>query len=609
MNDRPSRTTPDHRTEVPPHGARTRARASRRSRRGRLGRGASSVHSFFTRELWSRELASLPTFRRWGYSFARVVHLTVVNFVRDRSSWRASALTYITVLALVPLLALAFSVAKGVGAYESLVNETIVPFLDRTFGPAEAAPTEVDREIAAAAEDVSDVEGDDGGDATATGDEPTGSVDAETDAGTDAGTGADTTATGGSDVDEQDGEAAPTEPPSEGIATDDQEVEGDAAEEVEAAAGDVEPAEDSGATQVTEIRKAIDTVLGFVSNTNVSRLGVFGFLIALWVVIRLLTAVEHSFNDIWGVQKARSFPRKLADYFSTIVLVPLMLVFGTGVLGMARSERIDRFLGLGGDSPTVAFLGSMVLVWLAFAFAYVIMPNTRVRITSALVGGIVGGTMWQLFQWAHVKLQIGVANYNAIYSTFAALPIFLFWIQSSWMTVLLGAEAAAAHQNQARHGQMVRSRDYDLALKEVVALRLVVRITRAFLAGAPPIGSDELAENLGCPARVLKEVAYELEQANVLASVEGDLDEPALVLSADPDLVRIQDVIDAMKGPSMRDESRADILAVDEDDAVVDSAFERFRDGRDGTAANLTMRELAEAPIGAAGGQPTRTAS
>lgn len=537
--------------------------------RTRIGFGAAAIHAFFTRELWSRELASLPTFRRWWYGLARVVHLTGVNFVKDRCTWRASALTYITVLTLVPMLALAFSVAKGMGAYETLLNNSIVPFLDSTFGPAELPPAEIstatvepDREeqgSEAAADSAEEIADDFAELIIAAGE--------------------------GEEQSPEPGDDPPGDDPPVEPAADD-----DTAESTD------DPAAPTQA-EVSEIRRAIDTVLGFVQDTNVSRLGVLGFLIVLYTVIKLLGSVEVSFNDIWGVQKSRSLTRKIADYFSTIVLVPLLLVTGTGVLGMARTKELDRLIGLGGDSPVVALFGSLAVVWVAFAFAYLLMPNTRVKITSALVGGIVGGTMWQLFQYAHLKLQIGVANYNAIYSTFAALPIFLFWVQSSWMTVLLGAEAASAHQNQARHGQMVRSRDYDLALKEVVALRLVARITRAFLAGVKPLRIDELADRLGCPDRTLLEIATALERASILAMIESDTEDPALVLVSDPEIVRLQEVLDALKGESVQDETREAYSAKDGDDEAVDRAFEHFRASRDGNGANLTLRELAASGV------------
>ncbi len=574
--------------------------------RGPIGRRTAGVHAFFTRELWSRELASLPTFRRWGYGVARVVHLTGLNFVKDRCTWRASALTYITVLSLVPMLALGFSVAKGMGAYETLLNQTIVPFLDSTFGPADAevpkavqealdelAPAEGTDEDDVEAGDAASAEVDDVDDVDAVGapgalpdDEPEALVAAPDQGASQA---APPSEEGGGDAgsagpEPADGpEPAPAAPSAE---------EGGGLEALPDQAAEAVASELAG----SEVRRAIDTVLGFVQSTDVSRLGVLGLLIVVWTVIKLLGSVELSFNDIWGVSKARSLPRKIADYLSTIVLVPLLLVTGTGVMSLARSGKLGGWTGAGGESPLFAFFSSIVVVWLGFAFAYILMPNTRVRVMSALVGGIVGGTMWQLFQLAHLKLQVGVANYNAIYSTFAALPIFLFWVQSSWMTVLLGAEAAAAHQNQARHGQLVRSRDYDLALKEVVALRLAVRVAKAFFRGHPAPRLDDLAEDLGCPERTLQEVARGLERGRIVATVDGESDseDPALILASDPDVVRVQDVLDALKGDllvELREEAALDASPLD---AATDRAFARFREERDRGPSNITLRELVQ---------------
>ena len=482
----------------------------------------NQVTNFFSRDLWSRELASLPTFRRWWYFLARVAHLTAVNFIKDRCTWRASALTYVTVLSLVPMLALAFSVANGVGVYEELRKNTIDPFLERTFEP----PAEEVDETAAAIEEAD--------------------VDAP--------------------VDGNDGER-----------------DIDVAE-TESAAASPSPRGES------QVRDAIDTVLGFVDNTNFSQLGAFGFLTVLFTVIKLLGSIEVSFNDIWGVHKARSLPRKLADYLSTVTLVPILLVVGTGVLGRLQGGKTGAFLAL-------------VLTWIGFSFAYLLMPNTRVRIWSALVGGVVGGTMWSLFQVAHVKLQVGVANYSAIYSTFAALPIFLFWVQSSWVTVLLGAEAAAAHQNQARHGQLVQSRDYGLAHKELVALRLMSCLTERFMAGSGPIEFEFAADELSCPERVLQEVAADLERSRLVASVTLDDDEVGYVLAKNPDAVRFQDVIDGLKGPAAHDGTQGpSIPAGPPREQRLAEAYREFLGARHKLDSNVTLKEVALDPSPSQGG-------
>ncbi|WP_419190912.1 YihY/virulence factor BrkB family protein [Saltatorellus ferox] len=548
-------------------------RGTRRLRpepRGRIESHAVGLHTFFTRDLWSRELASLPTFRRWGYGVARVIHLTITNFVKDRCSWRAAALTYITVLSLVPMLALGFSVAKGLGAYETLLAETIIPFLDSTFGPADGAPTELEELGVTSAKPAPTPEA-----------APAGEQGSEI--------GEDTAVQDGdSSADQESGDLAPVDPAR---------AEADFEEAIEE--GLKEEFKQQGGS---EVRRAIDTVLGFVQKTDVSRLGVLGLLIVVWTVIQLLGAIEKSFNDIWGVTKSRSLPRKLADYLSTIVLVPLLLVTGTGILGLVRSGWLNQYMG-GGEGPVFAIFGSLApltVIWIGFAFAYILMPNTRTRVTSALVGGVIGGTMWQLFQFAHLKLQVGVANYNAIYSTFAALPIFLFWVHSSWMTVLLGAEAAAAHQNQARHGQLVRSRNFDLALKETIALRLAVRVTRVFLAGGQPHSMDDLAVELGCPERTIEEVSRKLERARILAIVESEPDDPALVLASDPDRVRMQHVFDALKGDALDARDLQEIGAFDEEDGPLGEAFGRFRRMQDRAEENLSLRELARTGNGTA---------
>lgn len=556
----------------------------RPSGRGALRRRAAGMHQFFTRELWSRELSTLPTFRRWSYGVVRVVQLTCMNFVKDRCSWRASALTYITVLSLVPMLAFAFSVAKGMGAYEELQNKTIIPFLDSTFGSGEASP-----ETAGADGELEDSE--------PASSEPVDSVSLDSELAREGGV--ESTASEAAPTVGEDAQADPDAPVP---VADGMEAEGQPAlQEIADAAAS---AKNEGGEAV---RKAIDTVLGFVDDTDVSRLGALGFLIVLWTVIKLLGAIEVSFNDIWGVHKARSLPRKIADYFSTVILVPLLLVTGTTVTSLARSDRFSSRFDFLGDGDFFAQFGSLAVVWLGFSFAYLLMPNTRTRVTSALVGGMVGGTMWQIFQWAHLQLQVGVANYNAIYSTFAALPIFLFWVQSSWMTVLFGAEAAAAHQNQARHGQLVRSRDYDLAQKEGLALRLMARITRSFVEGTSPHRSEDLADDLGCPERTLEEVVRSLESAGIIAVADADDQDPTLVLAKDPGIVRLQDVLDALKGDSIEERDGFDSSADGSLDGIVERAFRQFRSQRDAAGGNMTLRELALAgdarPSDAGGGR------
>ncbi len=448
---------------------------------------------FLNRDLWSADLGGLPTFRRWYYRISRILYLAVRGFHLDHCMFRASGLAFITVLSLVPLLAVAFSVAKGLGAYERLRKEVIDPFLESTF---EATQTIVD-----------------------------------------------------------------------GVQV---------------------------AAEPNSVRTAIEQVLEFVQGTNVGNLGTVGMLALIYTVIKLLGSIEQTLNKIWGVRKARSWVRKFADYLSMVVVVPLILVSATAFMTTARSsalrERIDS-LHLGAAWEQILGLGTLLALWLGFAFVYLFLPNTRVRVWSALLGGVVGGTLWWLTQLLHVEFQLGVAKYNALYSGLAAIPLFLFWLYLSWVTVLMGAELACAHQNEPAFRQLARSREFDHSLREVVAVRAMARISAAFLSGKPPLRPLELATELAVPERTLVEVFQRLVDAHVLVFAEDEFQEDAAVVPArDLNNIQLQDVYDALVGKS----GPVELTSQAGPDVAIDALRKRFEEQRDQLSANISMRELGE---------------
>ncbi|MCP3920588.1 MAG: YihY family inner membrane protein [bacterium] len=491
-----------------------------RPKRGRVQQWRDRARLYLTRDIWSMELGGLPTFRALFYKTSRVLFLGIRGFVKDRCLNRASALTYITVLSLVPLLAFAFSVAKGLGAYETLLNDTVHPFLDQTFGVL--PPDGVEPPVAP----VPETEG-------AQGDAPVAQGDAQ-------------------------------------LAT---------------------------ATSV-ELRRAIDKILQFVQDTNFASVGAFGLLILVYTVVKLLGSVEQSFNDIWGVHKPRGFLRKLSDYLSIVVVVPILLVAATGVSATLQNPAAKAFLTeklhLGALwSRYVQFL-PLLVPWIAFMALYLFMPNTRVRFRSALLGGIVGGTLWQIAQILHLKFQVGMAKYSAIYSTFAAFPIFLFLLYTSWVTVLFGAELAYAHQNEPAYRQIARTREQDHAFKEACAIRAMTRIAVAFLRGARPWRISSLAAELNVPERTLEQIVQHLRGADIVATAEDD-DEFEYELLPARDLTRIMltDVFDAL-----RDKKRPVRLPAEGAlDSSVDAALERYESERQGARYNVTMQALAQDAI------------
>lgn len=461
---------------------------------GRLSAAIERLRVFVTRDLWSIEIAGLPTFRALAVRVSRVLYVALRGFFDHRALFSASALTYITVLSLVPMLAFAFSVAKGLGAYEQLVHGTIEPFLDETFGQLQTAPAGAEGNAAVAAE--------------------------------------------------------------------------------------------AGAYQ---LRHALDEVLRFVQETDVGSLGFLGLVILVYAVIKLLGSVERAFNEIWGVRRSRTFVRKVADYLSMVVIVPLFLVIAAGLNAATQTEALLQTFGSRLNIDEIGLrLSSLAAIWIGFALLYVFMPNTRTRLSSAIIGGLVGGSLWYVAQIAHVRFQVGVANYNAIYSGFAAFPIFLLWIYVSWVTVLFGAEFASAHQNLKSYRQSALARQFDHGFKEVLALRAVVRIAAAFEQGREPYRLDDLAEELGIPERVLVEVVDKLDRHRVLAFRDDDpLGE--LLPARDLDRITIKLVLDALKGTTGPVTVPASVSA----DRRIDELLAEYERSAESSAANRTMRAIA----------------
>ena len=456
-----------------------------------FGRRWEAMGAFLAEDLWRKELGSLSTLRALGYKGLRVVYLTLRGFHLDRCLLRASALTFMTGLSIVPLLAFVFAVAKGLGAYDVLLNDVIRPLLDQHLG-------------------------------------------------------------GG--------------------------VEGAAA----IAGG-------------SEVRDALEQVLLLVQNTRVSSLGTFGLAILVYTVVKLLGSIEHTFNEIWGVHKSRSILRRLSNYLSIIVVVPILLTTAAAVTTSLQSQSIldyaSRTLGLDLLVTYYARFGPFVAVWIGFTFVYMFMPNTRVRPSSAILGGLIGGALWQLAQVLHLRFQVGVANYNAIYSTFAALPIFMFWLYLSWTTVLLGAEVACAHQGEPAFRQVMRARNQDPAYLEAVAVRAMGRVAVTFLAGNPPLRVSVLAQELGVPERSVDDVLERLRDSGLVSLGEDpEGASPEVLPARDLSHIRLQDILDSLRGGGDMDlPVRASV------DREADRWLNAYRTERVGVPSNKSLYQLAQA--------------
>ncbi|RQW78281.1 MAG: ribonuclease BN, partial [Geobacter sp.] len=160
-------------------------------------------------------------------------------------------------------------------------------------------------------------------------------------------------------------------------------------------------------------------------------------------------------------------------------------------------------------------------VWAALVFLYIFIPNTKVHFKSALVGGILAGTLWQIVQWGYVHFQVGVGRYNAIYGTLSVLPVFLVWIFTSWLIVLFGVEVVCAHQNIRTFRRELRV-SVSHGLQELLSLAILQSIATAFYFGRPAYSIEALAEELDIPVRVVRELLDILQGAGYVVKTAGE---------------------------------------------------------------------------------------
>lgn len=296
----------------------------------------------------------------------------------------------------------------------------------------------------------------------------------------------------------------------------------------------------------------LSAIVRYIDNTNVGQLGAVGMVFLIISVLTLLSNIEESFNHIWGVKETRTLLRRFADYFSVVTIGPLFLLAAISMTTTLESQTFVRKL------LDLAFVGQIifllfkvlpfVVMWAAFAGLYIFMPNTRVNFRAALVGGILGGTLWQIAQWAYVSFQVGVSRYNAIYGTLAALPIFMVWIYVSWLIVLLGLEVTYACQNLRTLRREIRGRDVNFASRELVALTVLLVTAETFHRGEKPWGLERISAELELPPRLARSVVAELLRLGLLSEVQdGDGGEPAYQPGRAPEILPIHEIIESLR--------------------------------------------------------------
>ncbi|WP_097458770.1 YihY/virulence factor BrkB family protein [Mangrovitalea sediminis] len=275
-----------------------------------------------------------------------------------------------------------------------------------------------------------------------------------------------------------------------------------------------------------------DKMLSFVDNIKVGVLGSLGLALLVYTVISLVQKIERSFNQIWRVPQMRSMSQRFSNYLSVIMVGPLLMVSAVGVTATIFSSSIVQWLLKIEPFGSLIVLGSKLVPFLlvvgAFTFVYTFMPNTRVRLRSALLGGVLGGMAWQAGGVLFASFVVGSSRYEAIYSSFAIGIVLLIWVYISWLILLIGSSIAFYDQYQ---GSISRNRQVKSApeLEERVALALMWLVAKPFDRGEKAPQQEALEHRIHIPAEITRRISDKLIRGGLitLAGPRGDQLVPA----------------------------------------------------------------------------------
>ncbi len=300
----------------------------------------------------------------------------------------------------------------------------------------------------------------------------------------------------------------------------------------------------------------VSKIIAFSNNlledTKSGLMAGIGVTVLFLVVMKGLAHIESALNAIWEIKKSRTMSRKLSDYLAIMTTGPLLVILSgsvtvfikTQVMMMAQKVSI---LGIFHNQIIYALkLLPFGLIWVVFSMLYIIMPNGWVHPASGIMAGVIAGSIYQFSQWAYIYFQVGVAQYNAIYGSFAAIPLFLIWLQLSWVIVLLGAAIAAAHQNIDQYEFAPHIKNVSCKLKKLIALYISVLAVRLFIKGEPPLTIDIICEKTGMARGLVKRILFCLVEGKILSVVTGER-QKGYQPAKDVNLITLKSVIDAIE--------------------------------------------------------------
>lgn len=274
--------------------------------------------------------------------------------------------------------------------------------------------------------------------------------------------------------------------------------------------------------------QAADFIISFVNSyLEHTKSGIIlgiGLVFMLYTVVMLTRNVEQTFNDIWHVENRKNIMRTFTDYLSIFFLIPIVIIIMSGLSlflsTMASQAGMDVVLGP--IMQIVVDLIPFLLMWLAFTGLYTLMPNTKVKFCSCIVPGLLASIAMYILQWFYINAQMFISNYNAIYGSFAALPLFMLWVQFSWTICLFGAELSYTNQNLEEFAFSTGAQQMSHRSKLIVSVLLLSKICQRFNEGGKPYTAVELKQATDVPVSIVRDLLHDLVEANILIEIISD---------------------------------------------------------------------------------------
>ena len=290
------------------------------------------------------------------------------------------------------------------------------------------------------------------------------------------------------------------------------------------------------------------TIVGFVDNIKIGVLGVVGIAGLFYTTYSLIDKIEQALNAIWQVKQGRTWERKFADYLSAVLVGPVLVVSAFGMVASLQSHTVvQRLADMEPFGTLLVWTGEvipLVLLCAVFTFFYKVIPNTQVHIRSAAVGGVSAAILWVIAEEIFAQFVVASTNYSAIYSSFAVLILFLLWLYTGWMIVLIGAQFSFFHQYPTAYLSRLLWEQRTYVFREQLALNVVRVLGHHYLKGDRPMKLPELSSELNMPLSLVEEEVERLIENGFV----GRLQEPEGVsLIKSPDLIFVKEVLDSVR--------------------------------------------------------------